>query len=275
MNALQKYEARVAAIDSLLCVGLDPDFAKLPARFQTCSHPQFAFCKHLIDATHDSTASYKLNIAFFEARGAQGFEELKLVTDYLRSNYPNVLLLCDAKRGDTDNTSAQYAATVFDWFGFDGITVHPYMGNEGLKPFLERRDKAVIVLCLNIGGYHFQSLPMADGKLLWEAVAELVCGEWNQFGNCMLVVGATGDSDMRKARALAGDMTFLVPGIGAQGGDLDAVVGDGLNSRGTGLIIVAARSVIFAEDPTRAAADLRDRINGLRAPTFQSAIRPG
>ena len=116
MTALQKYETRADAIDSLLCVGLDPDFMKLPARFLRSSYPQFEFCRYLIDATNACTAAYKLNIAFFEARGMQGFQELKLITDHLRSSHPDILLLCDAKRSDTLNTNIQYARSVFDWF---------------------------------------------------------------------------------------------------------------------------------------------------------------
>src|SRR5262249_26016275 len=188
MTALQKYEARADAIDSLLCVGLDPDFMNLPDHFQRRSYPQFEFCRYLIDSTHACTAAYKLNIAFFQARGMQGFQELKLITDYLRSTHPDILLLCDAKHGDTFNTNIQYAASVFDCFGFDGVTVHPYMGGDALTPFLQRQDKAIIVLCLNPGGRGFQSLSTAGGKPLWQAVAEMVCGEWNQFGNCMLVI---------------------------------------------------------------------------------------
>jgi orotidine-5'-phosphate decarboxylase len=265
MNALQKYEARADAVGSLLCVGLDPDFAKLPPRFHSASHPQFEFNKHVIDATHAHTASYKLNLAFYEARGARGFEDLALTTDYLRSNHPDVLLLCDAKRGDILNTNIQNAIVPFDCFGFDGVTVHPYIGGQTLAPFLERRDKAIIVLCRTVdaGGSQIQTL-MVDGKPLWQVVAEKVCSEWNRFGNCMLVIGATSEAEMGKVRALAGDMTFLVPGVGAQGGDLESAVKAGLNSRGKGLIIVAARSVIFADDPGRAAAELRDRINRAR-----------
>jgi orotidine-5'-phosphate decarboxylase len=264
MTALQKYEARADAIDSLLCVGLDPDFMKLPDHFQRRSYPQFEFCRYLVDSTHACTAAYKLNIAFFQARGTQGFQELKLITDYLRSTHPDILLLCDAKHGDTFNTNIQYAASVFDCFGFDGVTVHPYMGGDALTPFLQRQDKAIIVLCLNIDGRGFQSLSTAGGKALWQAVAEMVCGEWNQFGNCMLVIGATSAAEVGKARALAGDMTFLMPGVGPQGGDLEASVSAGLNSYGKGLMIVVARGISSAEDPGRAAANLRDRINRVR-----------
>jgi orotidine-5'-phosphate decarboxylase len=265
MNALEKYNARADAIDSLLCIGLDPDFAKIPPAFRSFAHPQFEFNKRLIEVTHAYTASYKLNLAFYEARGAWGFEDLKLTTDYLRSNHPEILLLCDAKRGDTLNTNVQNAIVPFDCLGFDGVTVHPYMGGQALAPFLERRDKAIIVLCrtINSGESQLQTL-IVGGKPLWEVVAEKVCLEWNTFGNCMLVIGANNEVEMNKARAVAGDMTFLVPGVGAQGGDLRSAVKAGLNSQGKGLIIVAARSVIFADDPQRAAAELRERINRLR-----------
>ena len=265
MNALQKYEARADAVDSLLCVGLDPDVAKLPARFRSAGHPQFEFNKYVIETTHAHTASYKLNLAFYEAQGVRGFEDLELTTNYLRSSHPDILLLCDSKRGDILNTNIHNAIGPFDCFGFDGVTVHPYIGGESLAPFLERRDKAIIVLCRTIdrGRNQIQTL-MVDGKPLWQVVAEKVCSEWNGRGNCMLVIGATSEAEMRTARALAGDMTFLVPGVGAQGGDLESAVKAGLNSRGKGLIIVAARGVIFADDPGRAAAELRARINRAR-----------
>jgi orotidine-5'-phosphate decarboxylase len=274
MNALQKYEARVDAIDSLLCVGLDPEFARLPARFRSAAHSQFEFSKHIIEATHVHTASYKLNIAFFEARGVRGLEDLELTTAYLRSHHPNILLLCDAKYGDILNTNVQSASVPFDCFGFDGVTVHPYMGFAALAPFLERRDKAIIVLCrtINSGGSEIQTLTV-EGKPLWQVVAEKVCCEWNKFGNCMLVIGAMEEAEIRKARVLAGDMTFLVPGVGAQGGDLEAAVNGGLNAQGKGLIIVAARSIIFAEDPGRTARELRERINRARELRARAAQR--
>jgi len=266
MTALEKYDARVDAIGSLLCVGLDPEFAKLPAAFCSAAHPQFEFNKYIIEATHSHTASYKLNLAFYEARGACGFEDLKLTTDYLRLNHPEILLLCDAKRGDILNTNVQNAMVPFDCFGFDGVTVNPYMGRQALAPFLERREKAIIVLCRTIdsGEGQLQTLTV-DGKPLWQIIAEKVCLEWNTYGNCMLVIGANSEAEMSKARALAGEMTFLVPGVGAQGGDLESAVTAGLNSQGKGLIVVAARSVIFAQDPEHAANELRDRINRLRA----------
>ena len=266
MNALEKYDARADAADSLLCVGLDPELDKLPARFLGARYPQFEFTKHIVEATHASVAAYKLNIAFWEAQGIRGYEDLALTTEYLRTQHPDILLLCDAKRGDILNTNIQHAMVPFDRFGFDGVTVHIYMGGDALAPLLERTDKAIIVVCrtINPGSDDIQMLMTADGTPLWQTVAHKVCTKWNKHGNCMLVMGAMNEQEMAKARAIAGDMTFLVPGVGAQGGDLEAAVSGGLNSYGKGLIIVAARSVIFAADPAREASELRDRINRAR-----------
>lgn len=265
MTALQKYNARVDAVDSLVCVGLDPEAEKIPPRFRGAAHPQFEFNKYIIQATHPYAAAYKLNIAFYESRGAAGFEDLKLTTDYLRANHPDILLLCDAKRGEVLNTNIQNAVTLFDHFGFDGATVNPYLGSEALAPFLERKDRAVIVVCRtsNPGAGEFQDL-LVGGIPLWQVILQKVRDEWNKNQNCMLVVGATYPAEMAKARELAGEMTFLVPGFGAQGGDIKAAVKAGLNSKRKGVIAVSARGVIFAEDPGHAARELRDLVNKFR-----------
>jgi orotidine-5'-phosphate decarboxylase len=262
MNVIEKFNARVDAVSSLLCVGLDSEIRQIPAAFQSDDMPQFAFNRWIIDQTHAFTSAYKLNTAFYEARGDQGWHELYLSVEYLRNKYPDMLTICDAKRGDIGSTNNGYAKAIFDELGFDAITLHPYLGREALQPFLERADKGAIILCRtsNPGAGELQDLPV-DGKPLWQVVAEKVSRDWNMNGNCMLVVGATYPSEMRQIRAIAGEMTFLVPGIGAQGGDVDAVVEAGLNADGRGLILTASRSIIFAANPGQAAQSTRDQIN--------------
>ncbi len=265
MTALEKYNARARAANSLLCVGLDPEFEKLPERFRAVENPQFEFNKEIINATHPHAAAYKLNIAFYEARGAAGFKDLKLTTDYLRENHPEILLLCDAKRNEVLNTSKAYATALFDHFGFDGTTLNPYLGGEPLQPFLERKDKACIVLCRtsNPGASEIQDLKVDDSPL-WQVILKKVRDEWNRNGNCMLVLGATFPDELAVARRLAGEMTFLVPGLGAQGGDTEATIKAGLNSEGLGLIVNSSRGIILAPDPGVEAQKLKDLINSFR-----------
>ncbi len=265
MTALQKYETRAKAADSLLCVGLDPEFEKLPSQFQATAHPQFEFNKHIISLTNAYAAAYKLNIAFYEARGAEGFESMKLTADHLRANHPDILLLCDAKRNEVGNTSRAYATALFDHFGFDGATLNPYLGAEPLEPFLERTDRACIILCRtsNPGAGELQDLRV-DGVPLWQVVLKKVRNEWNRNGNCMLVMGATYPEELAEARRLADEITFLVPGLGAQGGDVEATIKAGLNSASLGLMANSSRGIIFARDPGAEAAKLKELINSFR-----------
>src|SRR3989344_4614209 len=258
MSIIEKYNKRVKTINSLLCVGLDSDFSKIPKRFLKKKFPQFEFNKWIIGETHEYAAAYKPNSAFYEARGDQGGRDLKMTMDYLIKNYPDVFTILDAKRGDIGNTNNGYVTSIFDWLGFDAVTLHPYLGQESIQPFLERIDKGSIILCRTsnhgkFGAEEFQNLivqhSVSDKVPLWQIVAENVSQNWNKNNNCMLVVGATYPDELKKIREIAGDMTFLVPGIGAQKGNLEAVLKNGLNSQGLGLIISASRAIIFAEDP--------------------------
>lgn len=265
---IEKYNKRAKEIDSLLCVGLDADFSKIPKRFLQLEFPQFEFNKWIIEETNEYAAAYKPNSAFYEARGDKGIAELKMTMEYLIKNYPGIFTICDAKRADIGNTNNGYVASIFDWFGFDAITLHPYLGEEALVPFLQRKDKGSIILCRtsNLGASELQDLMVEDprnggaGKPIWQIVAERVTEVWNKNDNCMLVVGATYPEEMRKIRSLASDMTFLVPGIGAQGGDIEAVLKAGLNSQGLGLIINSSRSIIFATNPKEEAKKLCEEI---------------
>lgn len=259
---IDKYNKRVDAVNSLLCVGLDPDFDKLPEQFREKEFPQFEFNKWIIEQTAEFTSAYKPNIAFYEARGEKGIAELKMTMELLINDYPDIFTICDAKRADIGNTNNGYARFIFDYLGFDSITLHPYLGSEALKPFLDRKDRGSIILCRtsNSGAGEFQDLEI-DGKTIWEIVADKVANQWNANNNCMLVVGATYPDEMKRVRAIAPNITLLVPGVGAQGGDVGDAVKSGLDSSGHGLMINSARGIIFSENPAESAKALRDEVN--------------
>jgi orotidine-5'-phosphate decarboxylase len=261
MSANAKYERRVAQVDSLLCVGLDSALARLPARFRELAQPQFEFNRFVIEQTHGFVSAYKPNLAFYEAAGPQGIHELQLTLDYLRQHHPDILTICDAKRGDNANSNRGYASAILDRLGFDAVTLQPYMGREALEPFLERDEKGCIVLCRtsNPGSAELQELLVGD-KPVWRVVAEKVRDHWNSRGNCGLVVGANLPKVLREVRAIIGDMPILAPGLGEQGADPGLAARSGVNARGSGLILSASRSVIFSEDPARDARELRDAI---------------
>jgi orotidine-5'-phosphate decarboxylase len=263
--SLAKLNARIDEIDSLLCVGLDSDLTRLPASFQTQAEPQFAFNRWIIEQTHPFASAYKPNMAFYEARGDAGMRELKRTLDYLHEHHPGIFTICDAKRGDIGSTNRGYVEAIFDWLGFDAVTLHPYLGSEALAPFLERADKTAIILCRtsNPGAGELQDLPIA-GEPLWSVVARMVAARWNARGNCMLVVGATYPAELAAVRAIVGAMPVLVPGVGAQGGSIEAAVRAGLNQDGRGLLINASRGILFSDDPGAEAQRLRNAINQFR-----------
>lgn len=264
MNGIGKYEARAKEANSLLCVGLDSDITHLPQRFIS----QFAFNQWIIDQTHAYVCAYKPNMAFYEALGAKGWDALAQTMDYLHTHHPDIFTICDAKRADIGNTNKGYVRAIFDELGFDAITLHPYLGAEALKPFLERQDKVCIILCRtsNPQSDEFQNVLVAD-KPLWRVVAERVSTYWNTNQNCMLVMGATYPQELVGLREVIGDMPLLIPGIGAQGGDLAGVMRYGIANNGLGLIINASRSIIFAENPAQEAQNLQAQINAHRAHT--------
>lgn len=265
VSAVTKYEARVMAANSLLCVGLDSDAERIPARFKAEDSPQFAFNRWIIDQTADYASAFKLNVAFYETQGESGWAAMRQTVAYLKLHHPQVLVIADAKRGDIGNTSANYAAALFDDLDFDAVTLSPYLGQVALQPFLDRTDKGCIILARtsNPGAMEFQGL-LVEGRPLWEHVITRVRDHWNSNGNGMLVVGATNTADLRRARELAGNMLLLVPGVGAQGGDAGQVVQAGQDENGRGLIVNASRSIIFADDPAAAAQSLRDALNTAR-----------
>ncbi|MBI4065452.1 orotidine-5'-phosphate decarboxylase [Candidatus Gottesmanbacteria bacterium] len=272
MTFQQKLDAIVVKNNSLVCVGLDSDIKKLPKHVESEKYPQFSFNKAVIDATHDLVCAYKPNSAFYEARGVDGIRELKMTCDYLHTKYPNIPIILDAKRADIGSTNEGYVTYAFDYLGVDAITLHPYLGREAIQPFLNRKDKGCIILCRtsNPGAGEFQDLT-SSAEPLYKVVARKVVSEWNKNDNCLLVVGATYPEELAEVRKLAEDMTFLVPGIGAQGGDIEKTVKSGLNSTKAGMIINSSRGIIFAsaekdfEKRARQEATLlKDQINQCR-----------
>ncbi len=233
--------------NSLLCVGLDPAMDKIPPHVKQDPLPLFAFNKAIIDATHEYVCAYKPNSAYYEAGGAQGIEELKMTCDYLKSQYPEIIVILDAKRGDIGHTNEGYVKYAFDYLQADAITLQPYLGKEANKPFLDLKEKGCIFLCRtsNPGSGEFQEKEL-DGKPLYLHIASSIYTEWNGNNNCMLVVGATYPAELAQVRSVVGDMPILVPGVGTQGGDLESTLKAGLTQQKDGLIITVSRSVLYA-----------------------------
>lgn len=280
---------------NFVCVGLDSEFDKIPEsarRSGNDCHVNFAntvvaFNRAIVEATKDLVCAYKPNVAFYEAYGREGFEALYCTIVAINAIAPDVPVILDAKRADIGNTNAGYVKVAFDFLQADAITVHPYLGQEALKPFLDCKDKGIFVLCRtsNPGAGEFQDLiveapihldaeyvmPTHENNApapLYEYVACRVANAWNQNGNCALVVGATYPDELREVRGIVGDMPILIPGIGAQGGDLEKTVAAGKDSRGRGMIINSSRGIIFAskgedfaEAARRETEKLRDAIN--------------
>ncbi|MES2408876.1 MAG: orotidine-5'-phosphate decarboxylase [Patescibacteria group bacterium] len=261
---MEKYNARAKKVNSLLCVGLDADITKIPERFLKMEHPQYEFNKWIINETHVYTAAYKPNSAFYEARGDQGIKELKMTIEYLQKNYPDIFTILDSKRADIGNTNNGYAESTFDWFGFDAVTLNPYLGFEAISPFIGRKDKVSIILCRtsNPGSGEFQELNI-DNKPLWQIVAEHSKAINENSNNLMLVTGATYPNEIIKLREVCGEMTFLVPGVGAQGAVLSDFIPQGLNKNKLGLIINSGRAIIFNDNPRLAAENTKNEINKL------------
>jgi len=272
MNFQKKLNNIITKNNSLVCVGLDSDINKLPEVVKNKPNPQFKFNKAIIDATCDLVCAYKPNSAFYEARGRQGLAELKMTIDYLKTAYPEIVTILDAKRADIGSTNEGYVSSIFDYYGFDAITLHPYLGREALQPFLAKADKGCIILCRtsNPGAGEFQDLSV-EGQPLYKYVARQVAEKWNFNNNCLLVLGATYPEELGQVREMVGDLNFLVPGIGAQGGDLESILRQGLNSQKAGLIINSARAIIFAstepdfaKKSRQACLDLCNKINQYR-----------
>ncbi len=264
-----------------VCVGLDSDYAKIPESVRTrfchgkslsISDAMASFNRAIVEVTKDFVCAYKPNTAFYEEHGSEGVDALQRTVANIHNWAPGVPVILDAKRADIGNTNEGYVKFAFDYCGADAITVHPYLGEEALKPFLERADKGVIILCRtsNPGAGEFQDLKIelwGGGHVpLYQVVARQVAEKWNKNGNCALVVGATYPDELRAVRQIIGDMPILIPGIGAQGGDVEKTVAAGKDSRRQGIIINSSRGIIFAsrgEDFLEAAMRETMKLHGL------------
>jgi orotidine-5'-phosphate decarboxylase len=273
MKFAEKLARAVKKNNSLLCVGLDPDIAKIPEAAKSSGTPLFDFNKAIIDATADQVCVFKPNSAFYEASGESGIAQLKQTCAYIQEHYPDVPILLDFKRGDIGNTNSFYAQFAFDYLGVDAVTVQPYMGRDANQPYLSYKDKGIFVLCRtsNPGAGEIQDLEIG-GKKIYQIVAEHVINEWNEHGNCSLVMGSPYPEELTWARQTFGDeFTFLVPGAGTQGGEIEKTIKAGVNSQGTGLMINSSRQTLyassgpdFAEAARAQATKLKDEINKYR-----------
>ena len=245
MPFADRLAAAIAASRGLLCVGLDPDPQKIPPDLAREAHPFLAFNRRIVDATHDLAAAYKPQIAFYSALRAEA--ELEASIRYIRERAPQALVILDAKRNDIGNTAEAYAREAFDRYGADAVTINPYMGEDSVRPFLARPERGAILLCRtsNPGARDFQDLTV-DGLPLYRRVALRAAAHWNTHRNLMLVVGATYPAEMAELRRAHPELPFLVPGIGAQGGDLEAMLAAGLDARRAGLLVNSARGIIYA-----------------------------
>ncbi|GAA5070826.1 orotidine-5'-phosphate decarboxylase [Lysobacter panacisoli] len=271
MSFMQALRTRWSNADSLVCVGLDPEPAKFPARFANDADAVFAFCRDIVDATAPYVCAFKPQIAHFAALGAE--DALARLIAHIHAAHAGIPVILDSKRGDIGSTAQHYAAEAFDRYRADAVTANPYLGRDSVQPFLDRADRGVVVLCRtsNPGAGDLQDL-VVDGRPLYQHVAHKVAHEWNGHGNCSLVVGATWPAQLKEVRAIVGsEVPFLVPGVGAQGGDVEAVVTNAKTADGTGLIVSSSRAVLyasngddFAQAAANAARELRDQINRYR-----------
>jgi orotidine-5'-phosphate decarboxylase len=271
MGFYQRLNAAWDRSGSMLCVGLDPDVSRFPTSMRGSVDAIEAFCKEIVDATGDLVCAFKPQIAYFAAVGAE--KQLEKICEYIRARFPDVVLILDAKRGDIGDTAALYAREAFSRYGADAVTVNPYLGTDSLEPFLATPGKGTIVLCRtsNAGSSEFQSLEV-DGEPVYLRVARTAATKWRSIGECALVVGATYPDELARVRAIIGDMPILVPGIGAQGGDINAVIRAGTTrpssattSQATtpttsrrGLIINSSRAILYASDDADFASASRD-----------------
>lgn len=264
---VNQLEQAVEKSNSLLCVGLDPSLSRLPPSLRSSDKPIFEFCRAIVDATHDLVCAFKPQIAYFSAHSAEA--DLQDIIAYIKRAYPQIPVILDAKRGDIGSTAEQYAVEAFDRFNADAVTINPYMGFDTAEPFLRYQEKGAIFLCRtsNPSAADFQDL-LVDEVPIYQHVATRVADKWNTSGNSCLVVGATVPEQLKQVRERVGEMPLLVPGVGAQGGDVAALMQAGLSPLGKGLIINASRSILyassnddFAQAARKAAIELRDLIN--------------
>jgi len=271
MTFTEKLDHAWTESHSLLMVGLDPDPQRLPAELTDQTDAILQFCIAIVDATAPYVCGFKPQIAYFAAQRAE--DQLEALCAHIRKHHPHLPIVLDAKRGDIGSTARQYAREAYERYGADAVTVNPYMGFDSIEPYLDWHDRGVIVLCRtsNPGGSDLQFLDV-DGEPLYLRVADKVARDWNRHGQCGLVVGATYPDELATVRARVGNaMPLLVPGIGAQGGDIAATVAAGRNVTGTGMMINSSRAILYADPQgdwraasAQAARATRDAINAAR-----------
>ena len=271
MTFIEKLQNRWNESQSLLCVGLDPDVNRFPAHLKDQPDRIYAFCTAIVDATAPFACAFKPQIAYFASCGAE--DELQAIIAYIHQNHPSIPVVLDSKRGDIGSTAKHYAREAYERYGADAVTLSPYMGFDSVEPYLEYEDRGAILLCRtsNPGGNDIQMLQV-DGKPIYQRVAELASGPWNLNGQLGLVVGATYPNEIAAVRAIVGDLPLLVPGVGAQGGDINACVTAGVTKDMTGMMINSSRAILYAskaedfkEAAARVAQDTRDKINAARS----------
>jgi orotidine-5'-phosphate decarboxylase len=270
VNFAEKLRSRWLGADSLLCVGLDPDPTRFPAHLRDRDDGIFAFCAAIADATAAYACAFKPQVAYFASARAE--DQLESLMAHLRRRHPQIPLVLDAKRGDIGATAEHYAREAYERYGADAVTLSPFMGHDSIEPFLAHPDRGIFVLCRtsNPGGDDLQMLDVG-GERLYERLARLAADNWNRGGQLGLVVGATYPAELARVRAIVGELPLLVPGIGAQGGDVQASVQAGQTTDGTGMLINSSRAILYAsagEDFAHAAAvaarRTRDDINRYR-----------
>jgi len=263
MNFMEKLSKIVDRNDSLLCVGLDIDKERMPNfLFKESKNPYLDFNKKIIDSTKDMVCAYKLNMAFYEVLGINGYELLQQTIKYIPKE---IIIILDGKRNDIGNTAKKYAQSLFEILNCDAVTINPYLGFDGVKPFLEYKDKCSFILCRtsNPSAIDFQDLKTPDGDL-FEIVGNKI-KEWSKVGCTGAVVGATYHEELKMIRCLLGDeIPLLIPGIGVQGGDVEKTIKNGVNKNGTNAVINSSRGIIYSKNPREAAIKLRDEINKYR-----------
>ena len=270
MTFTDMLRARWRTADTLLCVGLDPDPAKFPAHLKERPDAIFEFCRAIVDATADMACAFKPQIAYFASARAE--EQLERLVAHVRAAHPAVPVILDAKRGDIGSTAEHYAREAFERYAAHAVTLSPYMGFDSIEPYLAYPERGAFLLCRtsNAGGNDLQMLDVG-GERVFERVARLVGSTWNRNGQLGLVVGATFPDELARVRALVGDLPLLVPGIGAQGGDVEASVKAGQTNAGTGMVVNSSRAILyagkdedFAAKARTAAQATRDDINRYR-----------
>ncbi|VAW46172.1 Orotidine 5'-phosphate decarboxylase [hydrothermal vent metagenome] len=265
---IQQLEHAQDINQSLVCVGLDPNQAKIDA----LGVDLLIWLENIVDATAAHVCAFKPQIAYFAALKAE--QQLSQIIQYIHANYPDIPVILDAKRGDIGSTAEQYAQEAFSRYQADAVTVNPYMGGDTIEPYTSFKDKGVVVLCKtsNAGSGELQNLTLANGRTLFQEVAHKASSDWNNNKNVLLVVGATYPEELTQIRQTVGDMPLLIPGIGAQGGDVKATLAAGLRADGKGLIISSSRGIIYTGDAAdnyaaaaeQACIELKSTINRYR-----------